>query len=188
MANNANAPSSVLPPPSSSCTVVCAADVVAITQQGMVWATCQGTIVHAVTAFCHRDLLDTPRNAKQCQGTFVCTATTLVSRPLFARLPSLPPQKRARNGQQCKGTVVRSAAVCWQCRHCHYRVSGQGTAGQGTIFLLPWVSLCTVICAAHQVVERSSHQAINPLNRQFVEPSSHQAPSSLHPSVQPLSR
>jgi hypothetical protein len=82
MAKDAKAPLSVLPPPLSSRTVVCAADIVAIMQQGKERPTCQGTIIHAVTAFHHCASLDTPMNAKQCQGTFVRTATTLVGVPI----------------------------------------------------------------------------------------------------------
>jgi hypothetical protein len=74
--------------------VLCTADVVAITLQGKEQATCQGTIVHAVAAFCCCTLLDTPlqslrsrvmaRTAQRCQGTSVRTATTLVVAPIIS--------------------------------------------------------------------------------------------------------
>jgi hypothetical protein len=88
MANYAKAPSFTLPPPLSSRTNVCATDIVAITQQGKEQVTCQGTIVYAVSTFHHCALLGTllqlsrslvtARNAQQCQGTFIRTATNLV--------------------------------------------------------------------------------------------------------------
>jgi hypothetical protein len=93
MANNAKAPSSALLQPSSLPTVVCATDVVAITQQGKEQATCQGTVIHAVTAFHCCASLDAPlqllrlcmtgRNAQQYQGTVAHTATTLVVAPIL---------------------------------------------------------------------------------------------------------
>ena len=86
--------------------IVCAADVVAITQHGEEWATWQGTTIHAVAAFHRCASLDTPlqlsqsrvtaRNAQQCQGTFVCTATTLVVAPIVAWLPLLPPTEKGK--------------------------------------------------------------------------------------------
>jgi hypothetical protein len=86
--------------------IVCAADVVAITQHGKEQATWQGTTIHAVVAFHHRASLDTPlqlswlrvtaRNAQQCQGAFVCTATTLVVAAVVAWLLLLPPTEKGK--------------------------------------------------------------------------------------------
>jgi hypothetical protein len=86
--------------------IVCAADVIAITQHGEEQATWQGTTIHAVLTFHRRASLDTPlhlswsrvtaRNAQRCQGTFVCTATTLVVTPVVAWLPLLPPTEKGK--------------------------------------------------------------------------------------------
>jgi hypothetical protein len=138
-------------------------------------ATCQGTTIHAVAAFHCRATLDTPlqlsrlrvtaRNAQQCQGTFVRTATTLVVAPVVAWLPSLPPTEKGKEWQ----------TMPWHhCLLCH-RLSAlrplslsreQARDGrqwqQGTIFRLPPLSSCTVIRAAHRAIKRLSCQAIKP--------------------------
>jgi hypothetical protein len=86
--------------------ILCAADVVAITQHGEKQATWQGTTIHAVITFHCRALLDTllqlswsrvtARNAQRCQGTFVRTATTLVVTPVVLWLPLLPPTEKGK--------------------------------------------------------------------------------------------
>jgi hypothetical protein len=141
--------------------IVCAAEIVAITQQGEERATWQGTTIHAVAAFHCRASLDTllqlsrlrvtARNAQQCQGTFVCTATTLVVAPIVAWLPLLPPTEKGKEWP----TMPR--LCCPLC--CHLSVLPPLSLSrerardgrqwrQGTIVRLLPLSSCTIIRAA----------------------------------------
>ncbi len=155
--------------------IVCAADVVAITQQGEERATWQGTTIHAVAAFHRRPSLDTPlqlswsrvtaRNAQRCQGTFVRTATTLVVAPIIAWLPLLPPTEkgkewptmpRLRRPLCCRLSALPPLSLSRE------RARDGRQWRQGTIVRMPPLSLCTIICAVVQAVKRSSCQAIKP--------------------------
>ncbi len=155
--------------------IVCAADVVTITQHGEEQATWQGTTIHAVIAFHPRALLDTPlqlswlrvtaRNAQRCQGTFVRTATTLVVAPVVAWLPMLLPTEKG------KEWLTMPRLHCPLCHHLsalpplslsRERARDSRQWWQGAIFHLLPLSSCTIIHAAVQAVERSSCQAIEP--------------------------
>jgi hypothetical protein len=155
--------------------IVCAADVVAITQHGEEQATWQGTTIHAVVAFHRRLLLDTllqlswsrvtARNAQQCQGTFVHTATTLVVAPVVAWLPLLPPTEkgkewltmpRLRRPLCCRLSALLPLSLSRE------RARDSQQWRQGAIFRLPLLSSCTIIRAAVQAVKRLSCLAIEP--------------------------
>ncbi len=155
--------------------IVCAADIVAITKHGKELATWQGTTIHAVAAFHRRALLDTllqlswlrvtARNAQQCQGTFVHTATTLVVAPVVAWLPLLPPTEKGKEWPtmprlRCPLCCRSSALPPLSLSHEQARDGRQWR--QGAIFCLPPLSSCTIIRAAVQAVERSSCRAIKP--------------------------
>jgi hypothetical protein len=165
--------------------IVCAADVVAITQQGKERVTWQGTTIHAVAAFHRRASLDTPlqlswsrvtaRKAQGCQGTFVRTATTLVVAPIVAWLPLLLPTEKGKERPtmpRLRRPLCRRLSALPPLSLSRERARDGRQWRQGTIFRLPPLSSCTIIRAAVRAVERSSHQA----------------PLSLHSSVQPLSR
>jgi hypothetical protein len=149
--------------------IVCAADVVAITQQGEERVTWQGTTIHAVAAFHRRALLDTPlqlswlcvtaRNAQRCQGTFVRTATTLVVVPVIALLPLLPPTEKGKDWStmpRLRCPLCRSSSALPPLPLSHERARDCRQWRQGTIFRLPPLSSCTIIRAAVRAVERSS--------------------------------
>ncbi len=155
--------------------IVCAADVVTTAQHGKEQVTWQGTTIHAVVAFHHRALLDTPlqlsrprvtaRNAQRCQGTFVRTAITLIVAPVVAWLLLLPPTEkgkewltmpRLRRPLCCHLSVLLPLSLSPE----QARDSRQWR--QGAIFCLPPLSLCTIIRAAVQAIERSSCRAIKP--------------------------
>jgi hypothetical protein len=155
--------------------IVCAADVVALTQQGKNWATWQGTTIHAVTAFhCHA-LLDTllqlsrlhvtARNAQQCQGTFVCTATTLVVPPIIAWLALLPPTEKGKERPMmlrlrctlcCRSSALTPLSIS------HERANDGHQWWQGTVLRLVPLFLCIIIHTVHQAIKRLSCQAIEP--------------------------
>ncbi len=141
--------------------IVCAADLVAITQQGEEQATWQGTTIHAVAAFHCCTSLDTPlqlswspviaRNAQRCQGTFLRTATTLVVVLVIAWLPLLPPTEKGKEWP----TMPRLRRPLCHCLSVlpplslsrEWARDGRQWQ-QGAIFRLPLLSLCTIICAA----------------------------------------
>jgi hypothetical protein len=141
--------------------IVSAADVVAITQQGKERGTWQGTTIHAVAAFHHLALLDTPlqlswsrmtaRNAQRCQGAFVRTATTLVVVPVVAWLPLLPPTEKGKEWPRmprlCRPLCRHLSALPPLSLSREWARDGQQWR-QGAIFHLPPLSSCTIICAA----------------------------------------
>ncbi len=141
--------------------IVCAADVVAIMQQGEEQATWQGTTIHAVAAFHRRASLDTPlqlsrlrvtaRNAQRCQGTFVRIATTLVVAPVVAWLPLLPLTEKGKEWPMMsrlhRPLCRHSSALPPLSLSCEQARDGRQLR-QGTIFCLPPLSSCTIIRAA----------------------------------------
>jgi hypothetical protein len=141
--------------------IVCAADVVAITQHGKEQATWHGTTIHAVVAFHRCASLDTPlqlsrsrvtaRNAQRCKGTFVRTAPTLVVAPIVAWLPLLPPTEKGKEWLtmprlRCPLCCRSSALPPLSLSRERARDSRQWR--QGAIFRLPPLSSCTIIHAA----------------------------------------
>ncbi len=121
--------------------VVCATDIVTITQQGEERAMCQGTTIHTVAAFHHCASLDTPlqllrshvtaRNAQQCQGTFIHTATTLVVPPIVAWLLSLLPTEKGKEWPTMPRHHCPLCCICLRYCHCHYHMSEQVLANNG---------------------------------------------------------
>jgi hypothetical protein len=155
--------------------IICAADIVAIMQQGEERATWQGTTIHAVAAFHRRALLDTPlqlswshvtaRNAQRCQGTFVRTATTLVVAPIVAWLPLLLPTEKGKKWPpmpRLHHPLCHPLSALPPLSLSREQARDGRQWRQGTIFCLPLLSLCTIIHAAVQAVEWSSCQAIKP--------------------------
>jgi hypothetical protein len=136
--------------------IVCAADIVAITQHGEELATWQGTTIHAVVPFHRRVSLDTllqlswshvtARNAQQCQGTFVRTATA----PVVAWLPLLPPTEKGKEWLtmlRLRHPLCRHSSTLPPLSLSHERARDSQQWWQGAIFRLPPLSSCTIIRA-----------------------------------------